>query len=56
MSGNEVAQVLPERAMWERARRTVLAFVAMIRDLDPDGRYTLDVTIVPRDKQARKPA
>ena len=44
----------PEQQRWETVRRSLLAIVAQVRDAFPQGRYTLDIRIVPRDEAARK--
>lgn len=45
-----------QRQRWERLRRLVLAFVAELRETDPEGRYTLRVDVVPREGAAKKTA
>jgi hypothetical protein len=38
-----------EKLRLELLRRALLNVVAQVRDLDPNGRYTLSIAIVPRD-------
>lgn len=38
------------RERYEKLRRLLLAFVAMLRESDPDGQFTLDIRIVNRDR------
>jgi hypothetical protein len=45
----------PEQQRWEIVRRSLLNIVAQIRDMFPDGRYTLDIRIVEREQVARAP-
>ena len=45
-----------ERQRLERLRRALLNIVAQLRDAHPDGRYTLDVRIVPREQPTQKTA
>jgi hypothetical protein len=44
----------PEQQRWESVRRAMLAIVAQVRDLFPDGRYTLDIRIVERGRAAQR--
>jgi hypothetical protein len=45
-----------ERKRLERIRRALLNLVAVDRDGHPDGRYTLDVRIIPREQPSQKSA
>jgi hypothetical protein len=45
-----------ERQRLERLRRALLNIVAQVRETDPDGRYTLDVRIIPREQPTQKSA
>ena len=45
-----------EKRRLERLRRALLNIVAQVRDLDPDGRYTLSIQIVPREQPTQKSA
>ncbi len=45
---------MSERERWERLRRALLNIVAQMQEADPDGRYTLDIRIVPKDRTTQK--
>jgi hypothetical protein len=37
------------QADWEQLRRALLMIVAQFKATDPDGCYTVDVRVIPRD-------